>query len=62
MRTETIFNAYDRVYCGVDWIIPPRRARQHAKFRRELLRRIADIDRKTAAWMATIDTLKSKMG
>ena len=45
MRTETIFNAFDRVYRGVDWVIPPKRARQHGVFRAELIRRMADYDR-----------------
>ena len=40
MRTRTIFEAYDRVFVGVDWIIPPKRARQYRTFRAELLRRM----------------------
>ena len=45
MRTETIFNAFDRVYRGIDWVIPPKRLRQHATFRAELVRRMSDYDR-----------------
>lgn len=45
MRTRTIFEAYDRTYRGLDWIIPPKRARQNDKFRAELLRRMDNYDR-----------------
>ena len=44
MRTRTIFEAYDRTYRGLDWIIPPKRARQNDKFRAELLRRMDERD------------------
>lgn len=44
MRTRTIFEAYDRTYRGLDWIIPPKRARQNDKFRAELLRRMDEYD------------------
>jgi hypothetical protein len=44
MRTRTIFEAYDRTYRGLDWIIPPKRARQNDKFRAELLRRMDEHD------------------
>ena len=44
MRTRTIYNALDRVYRGLDWVIPSRRSRQHDTFERELLRRCDERD------------------
>lgn len=44
MRTTTIYNALARVYRGIDWVIPPKRNRQHATFERELLRRLDERD------------------